>query len=78
VPFYSFATVVALACAGFFYKAGTQEMNSGVLWAGLSVAISAATIVTLNGGVIAELAGQVALLGGITLFRVWRDRDSAP
>jgi hypothetical protein len=53
-------------------------MNSGVLWAGLSVAISAATIVTLNGGVIAELAGQVALLGGISLFRVWRDRDSAP
>lgn len=78
MPIYSFATVLALVCAGFYYKAGQQEMNSGVLWAGMSIVISAATIVTFHGGVIAESVGQVALIAGITLFRVWRDRDQAP
>jgi hypothetical protein len=70
---YSFAFVLALAFAGFFYKAGEQEIGSGLLWGGLSIVFSMAIIVTFNGGMLLVLLGQVALMIGIALVRVWLD-----
>lgn len=73
MPIYSFAFVLALAFAAFYYKAGEQELDSGVLWAGPSVVISAVIILIFHGGVLAVLLSQLGLLAGITLFRLWRD-----
>jgi len=73
VPFYSYAFVLALASAAFFYKAGEQEMDSGILWGGLSVVVSALVIMVFHGGVLMELLAQVALFFGIALFRMWRE-----
>jgi hypothetical protein len=70
--FYSYPFVVALLCTAFYYKAGEMETGSGLLWAGLSLMISLATI-GLNGGVVAVSLGQVALFLGIAVFRAWRD-----
>lgn len=75
MPLYSFAFVFALACAGGFYHAGEREMDSGVLWCGLSVAVSALILLTFHGGILAILLGQFGLLVAITLFRMWRDPD---
>lgn len=75
MPIYSFAFVLALAFVGFYYHAGRSETGSGVLWAGLSLVISAAIILLANGGVLATLLGQLGLLAAITLYRVWRDPD---
>lgn len=72
---YSFAFVMALACCGFYYQAGKQEMDSGFLWAGLSLIVSVTTLLVFHGGVLAVLLGQVALLIGIAVFRAWRDPD---
>jgi hypothetical protein len=73
MPFYSFASVLALACAGFYYKVGEQEMGSGLPWAGLSVVASSACILTFHGGLLAVFLSQLALLIVITVFRAWRD-----
>ena len=72
---YSFALVMVLACAGFYYQAGKQELGSGVLWAGLSLLVSIPTLLVFHGGVLAVLLGQVGLLIGIAVFRAWRDPD---
>jgi hypothetical protein len=73
MPIYSFAFVLALACAALFYKAGEQETESGLAWAGVSIVVSALIILTFHGGVGAVLLGQLAVLAGITLWRTWRD-----
>lgn len=70
---YSFALVMAVACAIFYFKAGEQETGSGVLWTGLSVIVSALVIMIFHGGLLAVLLAQAALLLGIALLRVWRD-----
>jgi hypothetical protein len=44
-----------------------------VPWAGLSVLISGCVLLLAQGGVLAILLSQTALLVGITLYRVWRD-----
>lgn len=73
MPFYSMGFVFALACAAFFWHAGQKEMGSGVPWTALSALISGLILIRGGGGVLAILAGQAALLLGITLYRVWRD-----
>ncbi len=73
MPIYSFAFVMALACAAFFFKGGQEEGSSGLLWAGLSLIVSAVVMFWLHGGVAAVLFSQVGVLMVITLFRVWRD-----
>ena len=75
VPFYSLAFVLALLCVGFFYKAGQDEMRSGFLWGGLSLVLSMLVIVTFGGGMGMVLLSQLALLAGITFYRVWRDPE---
>ena len=74
MPFYSYAFVLALASAALFWKAGEEEMDSGYLWGGLSVVVSALVIFVFGGGVILELFSQVALFFGIAIVRVWLDR----
>lgn len=75
MPFYSFGFVMALACAAFFYKAGTEESVSGLLWGGLSLVVSALVLTLWSTGVVAVLVGQAGLLAAITLYRLWRDPD---
>lgn len=72
---YSLALVLALACAAFYYRAGEQERGSGLVWGGLSLIVSAVVMLLLHGGVLAVFAAQSALLVGIALFRVWREKD---
>ena len=74
MPFYSYAFVLALAFAGLFWKAGEQEMDSGFLWGGLSVVVSALVIFVFGGGVVAELVAQIGLFFGIALVRVLMER----
>ena len=75
MPFYSLAFVLAMLCAGFFYKAGQDEMRSGFLWGGLSLVLSMLVIFTFGGGMGMVLLSQLALLAGITFYRVWRDPE---
>jgi hypothetical protein len=67
--------IVAFFCAVFWYHAGRQEMDSGVLWFGISLIVSFAMIYLAGAGSIGVLLGQIGLLAGITLFRTWRDKD---
>ena len=75
MPFYSLAFVMALACAAFYYKAGEQELGSGLLWGGLSLIVSTAIWLLLHGGVLAIFLAQVGMLIAIAAFRAWRDPD---
>ena len=75
MPFYSLEFVLALICAAFYYKAGTEELGSGVLWGGISLVLSFAVLFGLHGGIVAIAVTQVALLLGIALFRMWRDPE---
>lgn len=69
-PLYSFATVMALAFAAFYYAAGESEVGSGLYWAGPSVAISLIVILVFSGGVVAMIVAQLSLLIVIALIRV--------
>ncbi len=73
MPFYSMGFVIALASIAFFYKAGEDEMGSGLPWAGLSAIVSTAILFWWSSGVLPVLFGQLGLLAGITAYRVWRD-----
>jgi hypothetical protein len=74
LPIYSMGFVVALAAVAFYYQAGAQEMDSGVPWAGMSAVISALVLFRWHGGMFAVLLAQLGLLGGIAVYRLWRDR----
>lgn len=75
MPFYSLEFVLALICAAFYYKAGTEELGSGLLWGGISLIVSFAVMFGVHGGIVAVAIAQGALLLGIALFRMWRDPD---
>ena len=53
-----------------FYRAGQMERSWGVLWAGLSIAISALALFVLGWGWPGFFGGQVALFIGITFYRM--------
>lgn len=75
MPFYSFAFVIMLASIAFYYKAGVDEIGSGIPWAGASTVIGAVVLLVFNGGVVFMLAAQLALLAAIAVYRVWREDD---
>jgi hypothetical protein len=71
---YSYQLVILLACAAAYYKAADMENASPLLWAGLSAGIFLFTWRFLGWGLPGDLVGQAALLAGITLVRLLRDR----
>jgi hypothetical protein len=73
-PLYSFQFVFLLACAVFYYKAAELDKAPGLLWAGLSVLIYLLTWQVFHWGWVGCLAGQVSLLAGITLVRIFRSQ----
>jgi hypothetical protein len=58
--------------AAFFYRAAEFENESRLLWCGLSLVISIATMFFLNWGLLGTVLGQVGLFVGITVFRMTR------
>jgi hypothetical protein len=71
--------ILAFVFAFVLYGAGKAEAreagrNTGMLWAGLSIAVSAALIRFLGAGWILVLAGQAALFVCIGVFRAMRSK----
>ena len=67
-----FAIFLIAAGAAFFYRAAEFENESRLLWCGLSIVISLATLFYLHWGRLGIGIGQVGLFAGITLFRIMR------
>ncbi len=72
--------VLAFVFAFVLFQAGALEKrhgdgkDPGILWAGLSIAVSAIVIHLLHGQWFLVLLGQIVLFAGITLYRVLRER----
>jgi hypothetical protein len=75
---YPFQLILLLACAAGFYKAADFENSSAILWSGLSLVVFCFTWFVIGWGIPGNLFGQLLLLGGITLGRVWRDHQRKP
>ena len=75
---YSLPFFILLCCAAGYYKAAEIEKTSGILWAGMSVAVFVTTWFVLRWGIPGDLLGQVGLLAGITAYRVIRDSNASP
>jgi hypothetical protein len=70
--------IFAFVCAFIFYGAGQMEAretgrDNGILWAGLSIAISALVIQVFHGGWVPVLLAQGGFFVGIGVFRVLRE-----
>ena len=70
--------VLAMVCVITFYGAGSHEgrfggNNHGLLWAVLSILVSAAVMFLVKGSWTFLLVSQIALFLGIAVFRTWRD-----
>jgi hypothetical protein len=71
--------IIAFVCAFVLYGAGKAEARdagryAGLLWAGLSIAVSALLIRFLGAGWLLVLVGQAALFAGIAIFRAMRSK----
>jgi hypothetical protein len=71
--------IIAFVCAFVLYGAGKAEAreagrNAGMLWAGLSIAVSALLIRFVGAGWILVLVGQAVLFAGIGVFRAMREK----
>ncbi len=66
------ALVVICVCAITFYRAARLEHSSGLLWAGLSFAISFVAMAVFKWGPLGILLSQGILFVGITLVRMRR------
>ena len=71
--------ILAFVCAFVLYGAGKAEAreagrNTGLLWAGLSIAVSALLIRFFGAGSLLVLIGQAALFVGIGVFRATRSK----
>jgi hypothetical protein len=77
-PFYSVQFVLLLCFAAGYYRAAEIENASGMLWAAMSIVIFLITWRLFGWGVLGNLMGQGALLGGITAVRVIRDFKDSP
>ncbi len=64
--------ILMAVCAIFFYRAGQFDGGPGVLWAVLSILISALVWRVFHWGWLGILAGQVVLFAGITIVRISR------
>ena len=67
--------VLALAVAGVFWRAGQEEIGSGVPWGGLSLVVSAVVLLWFQAGLITLGLAQVGLLLGIGVVRALLERD---
>jgi hypothetical protein len=66
-------TILMIALfAAFYYRAAEFENESRLLWCGLSLVISLATLFYFHWGWLGAVLGQVGLFAGITVFRVTR------
>lgn len=71
--------IIAFVCAVTYYRIGKAEAresgrgDNGMIWAGLSIAISALSIQLFGAGWILVLLSQVGLFIAITLFRTVRE-----
>ena len=70
------ALAIAIAGAVFYYKAAEHENQSRVVWPGLSLVMSGVLMFVFHTGYFALVAGQLALLVLIALWRVWRETDA--
>jgi hypothetical protein len=71
--------IIAFVCAFTYFGAGKAEARSGgrdngLLWAGLSIVVSALLIRLFGAGWFLVLLGQAGLFVGIGIFRAMRDR----
>ena len=72
--------IIAFVCAFVLYGAGKKDWtvqgskSNSVLWAGLSIAVSALVIQVFGGGWVLVLLAQAALFAGIGFFRAFKDR----
>ena len=77
-PLYSLEFVLLLAFAGFWYKAADIENAPPLLWSGMATLVYLITWRVFHFGFPGNLAGQLALLAGITLYQVLRSpRDKS-
>ena len=74
--------IIAFVCAFVFYGAGKQDgtiqggANHSILWAGLSIGVSAVVIQVIGAGWLLVLLAQIGLFVGIAAFRVfWEQRS---
>ena len=71
--------ILAFVCAFTYFAMGEFESrhagraNHGMVWAGLSIALSALVIHVFQGGWGFVLLTQIGLYVGITLYRVLRE-----
>ncbi len=66
-------TILMIALfAAFYYRAAEFENESRLLWCGLSILISLATLFYFHWGWLGTVLGQVGLFVGITIFRMTR------
>lgn len=74
--------IVAFVCAYVFYGAGQFEARAGarnnrMVWAGLSIALSALVIQVFHGSWLLILLAQAGLFVGIGIFRALRESKGA-
>ena len=65
--------VVIVVSAVFFHSAAEFENESSLLWSGLSVLVSALVVFLFHAGWLGILLGQIGLLIGIGVFRMFRN-----
>jgi hypothetical protein len=68
MPYFAILLIVAFAI--FFHRAAEFENESGLLWSGLSILISVATLFFFRWGWLGTLLGQAGLFVGIGIFRM--------
>ena len=64
--------VVIVVCAVFYHRVAELENESGLLWSGLSVLVSALVLFLFHAGWFGVLLGQAGLFVGIGVFRMVR------
>jgi hypothetical protein len=68
MPYLPILMIVMFAV--FFYRAAEMENESGLLWCGLSLVVSLATLFLFHCGWLGIVLGQAGLFVGITIFRM--------
>ncbi|MBP7825296.1 MAG: hypothetical protein KA236_01900 [Verrucomicrobia bacterium] len=75
-PLYFWEFALMVVCAvGWYRLAAIEEDAPALVWAGLSLGVSAVIWWWLGWGLLAMILGQLVLAVGIGIFRVIRDRN---
>jgi len=69
-----FGSIMMIACAVFYYHVGDQEYSSGILLAGVSIALWFAAGYYLSLGWFGCILVQVGLFVVLTMLNVVRDK----